>query len=277
MAGRPGLYDELAKVRLLDQGRAITLGDGSDTEKASRIEAVLRECGSKFSVTPRSVFILRHRFQENPDTSAHLRRTGAEAGKSKNNGKSQKKGMHPHDGRRQNKGTPPPGPHSSAFKPGNDAATITGVRRNPVLRGVSPEKQEAVAVDDDLPADLMRQQIQTYRLLLMDLVTELEAVKASTETWVWVGSTYTRQEGDGELMGTGRIAQRKRMSRIDAIFRLSKDVAYVQAKLDAAVSKLHVIEKGADPEDPQAGLKALAAAIESSKQRAANQKTGGAT
>lgn len=271
MAGRPGLYDELARLKLVKQGRAIALGDGSDSEKASAFAGLLRKAGSSFNVTPRSVFILRHKFQESPDAASQVRQREPPPGSLQNRGTG-KKSLHPHDGRRDSR--PPPGPHSTGFKPGNDAATITGVRRNPLLRGVSDEKRQLVAVDELSPADLMKQEIEVYRLLLMDLMAELEVVKASTETWVWLGSTYTRQEGDGELMGTGRIAQRKRMPRVEAIFRLSKDLAYVQAKADAAIHKWYEQLKAAPPSGEDDPLDALVNTLAESRRTRDNLGNG---
>lgn len=276
VAGRPGLHDHLVRLGLLDQGRTVALSDGSDTEKASRLQVLLNKAGSDFNVTPRSVFIFRHRpEQENNGNEAKSGTRSAQV-ETRNGGKPRKKEVHPHDGRRQNKGAPPPGPHSTGFKPGNDAATITGVRRNPILRGVSEEKRQAVAVDQQSPADLMKEEIEVYRLLLMDLMTELEAVKTARETWVWLGSTYTRQEGDGEIMGTGRIAQRKRMPRLEAVFRLSKDLAYVQAKADAAIHKWHEQLKGSPPAGQDDPLDALVNTLaESRRMRDGSASAGG--
>jgi hypothetical protein len=151
---------------------------------------------------------------------------------------------------------------------------VTGRHRNPLLHGVSEERQQLVAVAGKTPAELLEEGIEQNRLLLGDLAAELEAVKMSPKKWVWLGSTYTRQEGDGALMGTGRIAQRKRMPKLEAIARLTKDIASVQRVYNKMVKDLHDMLKGGEPDDPQAGLRALKDAIKQSAETIAAGKKG---
>lgn len=167
----------------------------------------------------------------------------------KNGGKPHKKEMHPHDGRRQNRGTPPPGPHSTGFAPGNDAATVTGEYRNPMLHGVSPERILLVRDAAELsPVEMLRRSIARYTLTIADMTQEIEAIKESDKQFWVIGTTYKRQEGDGELMGTGRVAQRQRMPRMEALRIMMDALTKVQARHDAAASKLAAIEKGLNPE-----------------------------
>lgn len=246
---RPGLYDELSKRGLLDQGRVIALGDGSDTEKAAHLDLLLGKAGSDFNVTPRAVFILRHRLQSEPSNGEKTNvKESSGAAISSPGAKSQNT-----DGGNRPKRKPPPGPHSTGFKPGNpggpggppgnDKATKTGAHRNPLLHAVSPERAALVELSPDASAaDILRFNIQVYMLALADMTREIEAINASTKRWWWLGSTYTRQEGDGELMGTGRISERKRVPREEALKTMIEARARVQRNLDNALTKLHKME-----------------------------------
>lgn len=264
---RPGLYDELVKRGLLEQGRIIALGDGSDAEKADRIDGLLAKKGSSFNVTPRAVFILRHKLKENgmaqADGGSEPPQAPAEA-----NPPASKAG----DRKRPK---PPPGPNRGSFKKGdprcgaplgNDNKTLHGENRNPLLHYVPPERRALVAAVETMsPQEMLRQSIAVHQLAIADMTREIEAINVSPRRWWWLGSTYTRQEGDGEIMGTGRIAQRRRMPKEEALRRMVEARAKVQARLDAAVKALHQMQQGADPDDPNEGLKGLAAAIEQSR------------
>lgn len=116
-----------------------------------------------------------------------------------------------------------------------------------MLHGVSAERRALASAAGKTPADLLMDDIEIYRLHLMDMTRELEAVKSARTPWIQLGSTYTRQEGDGELMGTGRTSQRKRIPRLEAITRLSKDIAYIQTKYDNALKNLHDMTKSETP------------------------------
>jgi hypothetical protein len=151
---------------------------------------------------------------------------------------------------------PPPGPNNGSFKKGNpggpgtspekamgnDNATKTGLRRNPMMHDVSPERAARVSVtEDDTPADLIRRSIEIHQLSIADMTREIEAILASRKVWWWLGSTYTRQQGDGEIMGTGRISNRKRMTREEAARQMMEARSRVQGKLDSAIAKLHTM------------------------------------
>lgn len=58
---RPGLYDEFVKLGLLERGKAVAQGPGTDEQKAESIALLVRDAGSTYHVTDRSVFFFRHR------------------------------------------------------------------------------------------------------------------------------------------------------------------------------------------------------------------------
>lgn len=257
---RPGLYDELVKLNLLPQGRTIALGDGSDLDKAPRLELLICEKGSSFSVSPRSVFILRHKLAEMPAPTP------------KPVAKAARPDAAPNMAASKPKRKPPPGPNKGSFKtgdpriaqPGHDRATITGEYRNPLLHAVSPERRALVEGAGDLtPETILRQSIAVHQLAVADLTAEIEAIQCSDKRWVWLGSTYTRQEGDGELMGTGRTSQRKRAPREEALRMMVEARARVQARLDAASDKLHKMLQDTDGRR-KGGLGDLLAALKAS-------------
>lgn len=261
---RPGLYDELLKRDLLKQGRDIALGDGSDTEKASRLGTMLSKAGSDFKVTPRSVFILRHR--PDKENNGNLVETVTLGSGSESRNKVEN---HP-------KRKPPPGPNKGSFKPGdpraaqpgNDRATETGEYRNPLLHPVRRSDRQLVEGQRGKdPKELQRDSIELWDLRLIDMYRRLRKLQTMRKDLMTIETGFTRREGDGELEGTYREAKRRRQRVDDRIVELHEAITRTQARRDAAVAKLHVMEKGNDPEDPAAGLKALAAAIAASKRR----------
>lgn len=247
---RPGLYDALVKLDLIEKGRVIALGDGTDADKASHLDRLIGEAGGDFNVTPRAVFILRGRLSEQADRGSatdnrigkppqHLPRGTPRPGLQAGPAPTPK---------------PPPGPNRGSFKKGDprikpapkghDRNLRTGEHRNPLLHGVDPQRAALVMINEDMsPADLLRQSIMVHRLAILDMTREIEAIQASTKRWWWLGSTYTRQEGDGEIMGTGRISQRKRVPREEALQTMIEARSRVQGKLDSAVEKLHKMEQ----------------------------------
>lgn len=275
---RPGLWDEIQKRNLVDQARVICGSDGSDTDKASQMELLLAEAGSDFSVTPRAVFIVRNRFKE----QGQLTKTESDESLQRPHAENKAEPPQNKAGAQlpKKKPKPPPGPNKGSIKrgdpraaqPGNTRAVKTGEWVNPLLHGVKPEEVRLVQLPPGAaPADLLRQSIELYRLKLIDMNREIEAIKASKFRWWWLGSTYTRQEGDGEIMGTGRISQRKRVPKEEALKTMVESLTRVQKAHDKAVKDLFDMEKGEPPGDPQAGLKALAEAIKSSKERLTRQ------
>lgn len=215
---RPGLYDELKKFKVLEQGAAIALGEGTDADKAALLEDLLGSVGSQFSVTPRAVFVLRKDRLPREAPAPEIK------GKRRPNSGSFQKGK-------------PGGPGAPR---GHENATKTGLYRNPLLHRVSEERQALVRLPENAtPADTLRHNIEVYQLSIADMTEEIEAIKASAKRWWWQGSTYRRQDGDGELMGTGRISERKRLPREEALKEMVKARAAVQGKLDQALTKLH--------------------------------------
>lgn len=274
MAGRPGLYDQLVRFSLLDQGRTVALSDGSDTEKASQLQAVLNKAGSDFAVTPRAVFILRHRVEQENTGSTVEAVTPPPKPEPQNKAEPRPKRK------------PPPGPNKGSFKPGDprvaqpgsERATTTGEYRNPLLHPIRRADRQLVEGQRDKdPKDMQRDSVELWDLRLIDMSRRLRRLQSMRKELLTVETGFTRHEGDGEIEGNYREAKRKRQRVDDRIVQMHEAITRTQARRDAAVAKLHAMLKGSDPEDPQAGLKALAAAIEASKQRAANQKAGGAT
>lgn len=255
---RTGLYDELVKRNLLDRGAAIALGAGSDPEKAEALDLLLAEAGSDFRATPRAAFILRHKleakgYQVENGSHASAQENDARAASSlapkTNLTASQKKGGAPKGNRNAagNRGGPG-GP------PGNDHATKTGATRNPLLHAVSRERAAMVEVGkEEDEAELLSQSIELYRLTIIDMTEEIEAIRASPKRWWWLGSTYRRLEGDGELMGTGRISERKRHPREEALKIMIEARAKVQARMDKAIKDRAEIRRNAKPTPPGAG------------------------
>lgn len=277
---RPGLYDELVKLDLLDKARTILIGDGSDPEKADRIDELITRKGSDFNVTPRAVFILRGRLGIPAATSESQTPTPKQVPAKTDGGPAPQKA----------KPKPPPGPNKGSFKPGhkggpgakfgNTNAVKTGAYVNPLLHHMPAERvREVLDSSNDPPEVKLQKSIDGYLLVLAGMYEELARIQASPKAMVVLGASFVRQEGDGAIAGTFRQSGRKRVPRVEAIAKLSKDIAMVQAKHDKAVRDLHEMTKGGQPEDPQAGLKALAEAIRSSREKLkkGNGTEGGGT
>lgn len=168
--------------------------------------------------------------------------------KKENRGKPHKKELHPHDGRRQNRGTPPPGPHSTGFEPGNDRATKTGERRNPFLHFVPEEDaRRAEGQADKTPVELQRDSVVFYDARLFDMTRRMAKLQNQRKEMLTTEAEWVRQEGDGETAGTFRQAKRKRKRLDDLIFELHEAITRTQSKRDAAVSKLHDMTKADAP------------------------------
>lgn len=276
---RPGLYDELQRLGLVDKARIVCGADGSDTDKASQIDLLIGEAGGDFNVTPRAVFILRHRLEDiGPLRNEADTKTGNTSPHRSPAPRKPEPGP-TNDGRPRPK--PPPGPHKSAFKkgnpggpggpPGNDKATVTGVRRNPLLHGVRPDQVKLAQVDPNATAqDLILDSISRHRLSIIDMNAEIEAIKASKERWWWLGSTYTRQEGDGEIMGTGRISSRKRIPRGEALKTMIDALARVQSRMDKAIADYHRMQQD-DKGQRKQGLGDLLGALKAKKAKKGNE------
>lgn len=172
-----------------------------------------------------------------------------------------------------NHGKPPPGPHASAFKPGNpggpggpvgnDHAITTGEHTNPFLRALFPKADQRIIAETDPPdaATAVKRSISLYSARLQLQLLRLAKLEAEKKQMITVESSYTRQEGDGEIMGTGRIATRKRRSIDEEIRRQSAIIDRTQRLHDQAVKLLIELEKGAPPPDDAAGNKQYADAL----------------
>jgi uncharacterized protein YjcR len=172
-----------------------------------------------------------------------------------------------------NRRPPPPGPHSTGFKPGNpggpgapkgnENAVTTGENVNPFLRALFPKADQRIIAETDPPdaATAVRRSISLYSARLQLQLLRLAKLEAEKKQMITVESSYTRQEGDGELMGTGRIATRKRRSIDEEIRRQSAIIDRTQRLHDQAVKLLIELEKGAPPPDDAAGNKQYADAL----------------
>jgi uncharacterized protein YjcR len=149
---------------------------------------------------------------------------------------------------------PPPGPNKGSFKAGNpggpgapkgnDYAVTTGENVNPFLRALFPKADVRIIAETDPPdaRTALKRSISLYSARLQLQLLRLATLEAEKKRMITVESSYTRQEGDGELMGTGRIATRKRRSIDEEIRRQSAIIDRTQRLHDQAVKLL--LEKG---------------------------------
>lgn len=258
---RPGLYDELVKRGLLERGAAIALGAGSDPEKAEALDLLLAESGSNFRASPRAAFILRHKLEEKGDQvengtnqppSQDAARAAPPAGgeidsKAAPRTRGAPKGNKNAVGNRGGPGAPP----------GHDRATKHGAYRNPFLHGLDKEDAEAIGEMAELdPIKLQRKSIEGWLQLIAEMTVEIGAIRASPNRMWMLGTTYRRQEGDGELMGTGRISERKRVPREEALRIMVEARAKVQARLDKAIATLATLMRNTKDTPPGSGAPA---------------------
>jgi hypothetical protein len=217
------------------------------------------EVASELGISPGRVSqLVKEIKSENVNTQIATSAPSVKIVKKDNSGKREKKEIHPHDGRRGNGGKPPPGPNGSGFQKGNDLATVTGEFRDPFLHGVSEEQKVMAAVPEDVSTStLLRQSIGGWRLQILDMRREIEAIKNADQKWWWLGSTYTREEGDGEIKGTGRISQRKRVPKEEALKVMIEALSRVQGKHDSAVEKLHNMIKDSKGDRKKGSIAAI--------------------
>lgn len=176
--------------------------------------------------------------------------SSAKTTKTANRGKGPKKEQSPKDGPKKNR--PPPGPHSTGFKPGNTLAVTTGERINPFLLALLPAKDAAV-IADTAPKnerEALERSVSLYDARIRMQLVRLAKLEAQHKSMVTFESSYTRQEGDGEIMGTGRISTRKRRSLDEEIRRQHQIIDKTQRLYDAAVRALHDMSKNEPPGGP---------------------------
>lgn len=250
---RPGLYEELTKLGLLEKGKAIALSEGSDLDKVNPIEKMLRTTGSQFDVTAKRVFGFRNKVQ-------------AESGKGKEGtSPSQsptatpgKKGQPEPKAEPAKKKRPPLGPNKGSFvkgdpragaPPGNENGVTTGEYRNPLLHHVSNVDRKIIEGQREKSAlDLQKDSVAWWDARLLDMGKRLRRLQIKHKEMVTVESEWVRQEGDGETSGTYRQAKRKRARLDDQIMKIHEAINRAQKSRDAAVAKQFAMEKGLNPE-----------------------------
>lgn len=250
---RPGLYEELSKLGLLDKGKAIALSEGSDADKVIPIEKLLHKAGSQFDVTPKRVFGFRNKVVE--ESGKPPTRSGI-APRTTNDNDNQPK---PQTNGGRQKPKPPPGPNKGSFKPGNpggpgaplgnENAVKTGERRNPLLHYLSHTDRKIIEESSGKSAlEMQKDSVAFWDARLLDMHKRLRRLQIQRKDMLTIESQWVRQEGDGELSGTYRQAKRKRVRLDDQILKLHEAITRTQKSRDAAVAKQFAMEKGMNPE-----------------------------
>lgn len=144
---------------------------------------------------------------------------------------------------------PPPGPNKGSFKKddpragapkANDNATKLGEFRNPLVHVLPAHLRRAVDGLDALPpAERLKHSINNYDARMVDMNLRLAKLMHKRAMYMVTDTKYIRQEGDGELAGTFRQAQRQRIRVDDQVTKMHEAITRVQSKRDASVEKLH--------------------------------------